>query len=177
MTVVLNDVGECVEAVLRRLGPRIVLALPLGIGKPIPIANEFYRRAAHDPSIDLVILTALSLRRPEASSELERRLIEPLVERIFGDSPELDYVHALRANALPPNIRVIEFYFEPGAYLDFPQAQQNYLSANYTHVAREAMARGVNVMAQLVARRTATGSAPDTGRGTSGASETQLSLG
>jgi hypothetical protein len=32
-----------------------VLALPLGIGKPNPVANEFYRRAARDPGIDLTI--------------------------------------------------------------------------------------------------------------------------
>jgi len=30
-----------VESTLCRVGPRIVLALPLGIGKPNPLANEF----------------------------------------------------------------------------------------------------------------------------------------
>ena len=34
-----------------------------------------------------------------------------------------------------------------------PHAQQNYLSANYTHVIRDVMARGVNVIAHLVAKR------------------------
>src|SRR5262245_4449134 len=63
MTTILNDVGECVDAVLRRVGNRIVLALPLGIGKPNPIANEFYRRAVRDPGIDLTIITALSLAK------------------------------------------------------------------------------------------------------------------
>ena len=56
------DVGHCVDAVLRRVGPHVVLALPLGIGKPNPLANEFYRRARRDPTIELTILTALSLR-------------------------------------------------------------------------------------------------------------------
>lgn len=164
MPIVLHDVGECVEAVLHRLGGRIVLAMPLGIGKPNPIANEFYRRAARDPSIELTILTALSLRKPAGSSDLERRFLEPMVERVFGDYPELAYVEPMRSDTLPPNIRVIEFFLEPGAYLDSSHAQQNYLSANYTHVARVAMARGVNVIAHLVARRTVDG-------------ETQLSLG
>ena len=36
MPEILDDVGNCVDAVLRRIGPRIVLALPLGIGKPNP---------------------------------------------------------------------------------------------------------------------------------------------
>lgn len=43
-----DDVAECVESTLARVGPRIVLALPLGIGKPNPLVNEFYRRARRD---------------------------------------------------------------------------------------------------------------------------------
>lgn len=148
-----DDVGECVETTLRRLGGRIVLALPLALGKPVPLANEFYRRALRDPSIELRILTALSLRKPRASSELERRFLEPFVARVFGSYPELDYVDAMRAGSLPPNVQVTEFFLEPGAYLGSPYVQQHYLSANYTHVAREVLARGVNVLGQLVAKR------------------------
>ena len=124
MPVTTNDVGECVDAVLRRVGSRVVLALPLGIGKPNPIVNEIYRRAARDPSIDLTIITALSLRKPTARTDLERRLVEPLVARVFGNYPELDYAHAMRRGSLPPNIRVIEFFLEPGAYLDSTHAQR-----------------------------------------------------
>jgi acyl-CoA hydrolase len=153
MTRFFDDVGPCVEETLRRVGPRVVLALPLGIGKPNPLANEFYRRAERDPAIDLTIITALSLERPHAGSGLERRLVEPMVERIFGNYPELAYVTAQRRGALPPNIRVIEFYLEPGKWLNSPDAQRDYLSSNYPHVARDALARGVNVIAQLVAKR------------------------
>jgi acyl-CoA hydrolase len=152
-----DDVGECVESTLRRLGKRIVLALPLALGKPVPVANEFYRRATRDPTINLEILTALSLRKPTAASDLERRFLEPFVARVFGTYPELDYVEAVRAGRLPQNIQVTEFFLEPGAYLGSPYAQQHYLSANYTQVAREVLARGVNVVAQLVARRTVDG--------------------
>ena len=154
-----DDVGECVESTLRRLGKRIVLALPLALGKPVPLANEFYHRARRDPSIDLRILTALSLRKPSGASELERRFLEPFVARVFGNYPELDYVDAVRAGRLPQNVQVTEFYMEPGAYLGSPYAQQHYLSANYTQVAREVLARGVNVIAQLVARRMVDGEA------------------
>lgn len=157
MPIITNDVGECVDAVLRRVGSRIVLALPLGIGKPNPIVNELYRRAARDPALDLTIITALSLRKPTARTDLERRLLEPLVARIFGNYPELEYAHAMRRGSLPLNIRVIEFFLEPGAYLDSTHAQQNYLSANYTHVIRDVMARGVNVIAHLVAKRMTNG--------------------
>ncbi len=152
-----DDVGECVETTLRRLGKRIVLALPLALGKPVPLANEFYRRACRDPSIDLHILTALSLRKPVGASDLERRFLEPFVARVFGNYPELDYVDAVRAGRVPQNVQVSEFFLEPGAYLGSPYAQQHYLSVNYTHVAREVLARGVNVVGQLIARRVVEG--------------------
>src|SRR5688572_4812013 len=118
---------------------------------------KFYRRALLDPSIQLTILTALSLRKPLAHSELERRLLGPIVERVFGSYVELSYVHAQRTDSLPPNVRVIEFFLEPGALLSSNQAQRSYLSANYTDVAQLAMAHGVNVIAQLVAKRVVNG--------------------
>jgi acyl-CoA hydrolase len=149
-----DDVGEIVEEALRRVGKRVVLALPLGIGKPNLVANEFFRRVRADASLDLTIVTALSLRKPTGSSDLERRFIEPLADRIFGNYPELDYLHAVRADAMPPNARVIEFFFEPGSLLSSAHAQSHYLSANYTHVARELLHRGVNVFAHVVAKRT-----------------------
>ncbi|MEJ1964275.1 MAG: acetyl-CoA hydrolase/transferase C-terminal domain-containing protein [Gammaproteobacteria bacterium] len=152
-----DDVGECVDAVLRRVGPRVVLALPLGIGKPNPIANEFYRRAVRDPGIDLTIITALSLRKPTARTGLEKRLVGPLVERIFGNYIELEYTQGMLRGDVPPNIRIVEFFLESGAWLGSEHAQQNYLSANYTHVMRDVMARGVNVIAHLVAKRTYAG--------------------
>jgi len=148
-----SDVGELVEAALRRLGPRIVLGLPLGVGKPVAIANEFFRRVARDPQLSLTIVTALSLRKPAPGSELERRFAGPLLDRIFGSYRDLDYVLALRAGTLPPNIKVIEFFLEPGASLNIAASQQNYLSANYTHAARELLSHGVNCLAQLIARR------------------------
>jgi hypothetical protein len=135
MVEILDDVGHCVDAVLRRVGARVVLALPLGIGKPNPLANEFYRRALRDPGIDLTIFTALSLLKPVAHGALERRLLEPLVERVFGSYVEPEYARALKADTLPPNVHVIEFFLTPGAFLDSTHAQRHYLSANYTHVA------------------------------------------
>jgi len=152
-----DDVGECVEATLRRIGKRIVLAAPLAIGKSNPLLNEFYRRAARDPSLELTILTALSLNRPVGHSELERRFLEPFVARVFGDYPDLDYVKAIRAGRLPANVQVREFYLQAGAWLGVESVQQNYTSVNYTHVARDALAHGVNVFVQQVATRNVAG--------------------
>ncbi|MEO8063436.1 MAG: acetyl-CoA hydrolase/transferase C-terminal domain-containing protein [Pseudomonadota bacterium] len=149
-----DDVGEIVEEALRRVGKRVCLALPLGIGKPNLIANEFFRRARGDATLDLTLVTALSLRKPTGGSDLEKRFIEPLAARVFGNYPELDYLTAVRTGAVPANIRIIEFFLEPGSLLGAAHAQSNYLSANYTHVARELLHRGVNVIAHVVAKRT-----------------------
>ena len=148
-----DDVGEIVEEALRRVGKRVVLALPLGIGKPNLIANEFFRRARGDVTLDLTIFTALSLRKPTGSSPLEKAFIDPLAARVFGNYPDLDYLAAIRRNDVPPNVRIIEFFFEPGSQLHSVHAQSHYLCANYTHVARELLARGVNVIAHVVAKR------------------------
>ncbi len=154
-----DDVAECVEATLARVGTRIGLALPLGVGKPHAIANEFYRRARRDRSIRLRIFTALSLELPRARNELERRFLGPLVERVFGDFVPLDYVADLHAGTVPENVEIVEFYLEPGAFLDSAHAQRHYVSSNYTHVARDLANRGVNVIAQLIAKRPAAGGA------------------
>ncbi len=152
-----DDVGECVEATLRRIGPRIVIATPLAIGKPNLLLNEFYRRAARDPSLSLTILTALSLNRPAGHSDLERRFLEPFVARVFGDYPDLDYLKATRAGRLPGNIQVREFYLQAGAWLGVETVQQSYISLNYTHAARDALANGVNVFVQQLATRNVAG--------------------
>ncbi|MGH8187386.1 MAG: acetyl-CoA hydrolase/transferase C-terminal domain-containing protein [Steroidobacteraceae bacterium] len=154
-----NDPGQCVEATLGRVGNHVVLGLPVGIGKPNALVNAFVARARADRGVRLTIVTALSLRKPRGRSDLERRFVEPFAQRVFGDYPELAYVGLLEQGRLPSNIEVIEFYLEPGAWLSNASLQQNYLSSNYTHVARDALKRGLNVVAQLVARPPA-GEAP-----------------
>ncbi|HKE95422.1 MAG TPA: acetyl-CoA hydrolase/transferase C-terminal domain-containing protein, partial [Povalibacter sp.] len=146
-----SDPDACVEATLSRVGKHIVLGLPVAIGKPNPLVNAFVRRALADPAIQLTIITALSLRVPRGHSDLERRLLQPFARRVFGNYPELEYVQLIEQGRLPGNIEVIEFYLQPGAWLRNEHLQQHYLSSNYTHVARDALRRGMNVIAQLVA--------------------------
>ncbi len=152
-----DDVGECVDAALRRIGKHIVLATPLAIGKPNAVLNEFYRRVARDPSLHLTIVTALSLNRPVGHDDLERRFMGPMVERVFGDYPDLEYVRAARSGKLPANIRIREFYVQAGAWLGVASAQRDYLSINYSQVVQELVTLGVNVLAQQVATRTSGG--------------------
>jgi acyl-CoA hydrolase len=149
----IDRIDAAVDHVLDTIPGDIVLGLPLGIGKPNPFANALYRRIKANPARKLRIVTALSLAKPVGHSELEQHFLEPLVERLFADYPDLEYVKDLRANALPPNIEVREFFMKTGDYLGNAVAQQGYISTNYTFVARDMGVQGMNVIAQAVAAR------------------------
>lgn len=150
----LDDIDSCVDRILQSCGDEVVLAAPLGLGKPNRLINALYRRIVADPSRRLTIHTALSLRVPEPKSELERRFAEPFLERHFGaDYPHLEYATAMAQDRLPANVKVHEFYFQSGAMLNSREAQSNHASLNYTMVARSLVHAGINVIAQLVARR------------------------
>lgn len=148
-----DNADRLADAIIERVGRTIVLALPLGLGKAVHIANALYARAAADPSLRLVIFTALTLEKPRPRRELERRFIAPISRRLFDGYPDLAYTAPLRAGKLPPNIEVNEFFLVAGRWLGVAPAQQGYISANYTHAMRYILERGVNVVAQLVARR------------------------
>ena len=152
-----DDPDHLAEAIIARVGKEILLALPLGLGKANHIANALYARAAADPSIELRIFTALTLERPRGKSELERRFLRPLTERLFSGYPELSYAVALQERRLPPNVQVDEFFFQAGTRLTVAASQRNYICANYTHALGYLLARGVNVVAQLVARQARNG--------------------
>lgn len=143
----------CVDHAIATLGKKIRLGAPLGLGKPVQLMNAFFRRAAEDPEIDLHIYTALSLEVPKPASHIEAELAGPIIERLFGDYEPLTYMEALRGGSMPANIQVSELYFKAGSMKDLPSAQQNYISSNYTHIARDMAAAGVNVLLQLVAAR------------------------
>ncbi len=148
-----SDVEKCVDAILAKVGRRIVFGMPLGLGKPNHLANALYKRAKNDPSISLRIMTALSLAVPKGASDLERRFLEPFAQRVWGNYPALDYLEDLSNNNLPPNVEVSEFFMKAGVFLDNLMEQQNYISSNYTHIARDMLANGVNVLSQLVAKK------------------------
>ncbi|HEX5508244.1 MAG TPA: acetyl-CoA hydrolase/transferase C-terminal domain-containing protein [Pseudolabrys sp.] len=148
-----DDAAQVAAAIVERVGKKIVLALPLGLGKANHIVNALYAMAAADRSIRLTIFTALTLEAPRAKQELERRFLEPFAKRVFAGYPPLDYATAAHAGTVPPNIEINEFFFLAGQWLHSPYAQQHYISANYTHALRYVLDRGVNVIGQLVAHR------------------------
>lgn len=149
----IDSIDAAVDHVLDTIAGDIVLGIPLAIGKPNPFVNALYRRIKGNPARRLRIITALSLEKPVGASDLERHFLAPLVERVFADYPDLDYVKDLRAHHLPPNVEVHEFFMKTGDYVGNEVAQQGYISTNYTFVARDMAVQGMNVIAQAVAAR------------------------
>lgn len=150
----LTAVAETVARILAHGGGQLRLAAPLGLGKPNVLLNALYEAVVADARQSLHVFTALSLLRPKPGSELERRFLQPFVDRHFGaDYPDLAYAVALRDGTLPERVRISEFYLQSGALLRNDRAQREYASLNYTHVARDLAVAGINVVVQLVARR------------------------
>src|ERR1700755_441678 len=152
-----SDPDAIAEDIIRDVGTNLVVGLPLGLGKANHVVNALYARAVADRAISLTLFSALTLEKPKPNSLLERRFIMPVIDRLFGTYPDLAYADALHAGALPPNIKVIEFFFLAGKWLHVPFAQQHYISANYTHATSYLLARGLNVVTQLVAKRVVDG--------------------
>lgn len=148
--VIVSATADCIAFVRQRLGEHWVVGAPLGLGKPNHLLNALYQAACDDPRIRLEIFTALSLNPPKAASGLKQRFLGPFVQRHFGDYPRLQYLHDLDHRKVPANITISEFYFRSGSRLGDPHAQRHYLSSNYTHVARDMAARGVNLLVQMV---------------------------
>ncbi len=148
--VISDDVKKCVDQVIKYVGKEIKLGMTLALGKPVLIANEFYRRAKEDPSIDLKIITALPLEHPKGHTEIEKRFLKPIADRLFDGVPEFEFMLDLRAGKLPANVNIYEFFGKAGANLNEPHYQRHHFSSNYTHCCRDAMDYGCNVFAQLL---------------------------
>lgn len=148
-----QSVDVCADAVIKELGNRIVLGLPLGLGKPNQFVNALYKKVKANPGMHLKIFTALSLEVPKGHSDLEKRFLKPFTDRVFGGYEELEYMIDLRRNKIPDNVEVCEFYFKSGSMMNTPYAQQHYISTNYTHVARDLIDHGVNLIAQLISHQ------------------------
>ena len=148
-----EDVDACVDAIIAQVGNHITLGLPLGLGKANHVANALYARAVADPSLQLRILTALTLEKTQSLPDIAHRLVDPIIDRLFGGYEDLLYAKGVRSGRLPPNIDVAEFFLTPGRWLNAPLAQRNYISVNYTEAYRLLESQDINVIGQLVARR------------------------
>ena len=143
----------CAQRIVDHLGKDIRLALPLGLGKAYHLTNALYQLAKRDSSVKLKIFTALTLLRPRLNKGLEKQFGNPIVTRLFGDSPDLDYATDRAAGILPANIEIEEFFLATGTLLNNEYAQRHYSSVNYTHALRRIISEEVNVLGQMVSKR------------------------
>ncbi|MEN0057226.1 MAG: acetyl-CoA hydrolase/transferase C-terminal domain-containing protein [Bdellovibrio sp.] len=145
---------EALNYILSKEEPELRIAAPLGLGKPNELLNAIYAHIKSQPEKKLELYTALSLQRPEAHRDLEKRLLNSFVERHFGENyPDLIYVKDRQQNQVPAHIKIHEFYFQAGQNKNSPSAQQDYVSLNYTHVAPFLLERNLTWIVQLVAKK------------------------
>jgi acyl-CoA hydrolase len=148
-----TDTDACAQLIVERLGADLRVAAPLGLGKPHGLLNALYALMQADTWRSMTLYTALSLMRPQPKPGLEARFLEPFLDRHFGsDYVNPQYAVDQIAGKLPPNVAVHEFYMQSGAYLRSPSAQRDYISQNYTHVARDLVVQDINLLVQLVSR-------------------------
>lgn len=146
-----HNLGDAASFILSQYSGDLKVAGPLGLGKANQLMNLIYEHFEAQPHKKLEIYTALSLDVPQLKSDLEKKLLGPFLERHFKqDYPRLHYVRAVKEGTLPPNISLFEFYFLAGQYKEIAEAQQNYISLNYTHATRAIAARGLQVVIQLI---------------------------
>lgn len=149
-----TDTDACARLIVERLGADLRVAAPLGLGKPHALLNALYGLMLADTWRSMTLYTALSLTRPQAKSQMEARFLDPFVERHFGtDFIDPQYALDQMHGKLPSNVAVHEFYMHSGELLHSGSAQRNYISQNYTHVARDLVVQDINLLVQLVSRR------------------------
>ena len=137
-----DSVDALAGEIIDRLAGNVVLGLPLGLGKPVALVDALYERALSDSSVQLTVLTALTLERPKVGgSGLRARFIGPILDRSFAGYQSPRYAVDQARDALPSNVQVIEFYVAPGSRLRSGQSQQSHASVNYTHAARMVRSR------------------------------------
>jgi acyl-CoA hydrolase len=128
------------------------MGVPLALGKPVQLLNAFYQLALDDASIQLKIVTGLTLARPILHHTLEKRFVEPIMNRLLKDYEDPLYEKARVLQQLPKNVQVLEFFLSPGKYLYNANVQENYISSNYSFITRDAAFYSINVLAQQFAR-------------------------
>lgn len=150
-----QQVEPLVQSLIDKVGKKIVFAA--GFGRPISVFNELYRRACTDPELDVTFISGLMLGRPKATSDLEARFLDPFVERVFDNLPELAFLPAYKRGTLPDNIKVIDIFFVAGAQMNNSYAQQHYVYSNFTYWFRDMINLGCNVFGHEIARQTVDG--------------------
>lgn len=153
-----NSVKEGVDWLFMKLPNRMRVAAPLGLGKPNPLINLFYDRVKNDETKSLTLYTALSLAVPKAEKDLEKKFLNPFLEKHFGSHyPQLEYLKDLASGEMPSRIQIREFYMQAGEALGSSLSQRSYVSLNYTHVAQDLVEQDIHAVVQMIAKKTVDG--------------------
>ncbi len=145
------DAEEVADRILKRHGPSLKVALPLGLGKPVRLVDALVGRAEADPSIEIEIFTALTLERPAPKGGMARRFLAPALERLFGAYEAPRYARLIREGRLPANVRVREFFLQAGRWTHVDAMQRAYTPVDYAHAVPLLRDWGPDVVLQLVA--------------------------
>src|SRR5215472_3454114 len=114
MPKIFSDADAIAGEIIRDVGKRLVVGLPLGLGKANHIVNALYARAAAERSIDLTFFSALTLEKPRPKNLIEARFITPVIDRLFGGYPDLAYAAPLRAGKHHPTFASSSSSSSPG---------------------------------------------------------------
>lgn len=143
--------ADVADQIIERLGPRLVVGAPLGLGKANRILDALYKRALSDPEIHLVVHTALGLVPPRSTSALEARLRDPINDRLYGDYVAPRVILDLHGDDLPDNVVVHSFFFQTGAMLGSARGRRDRINANYSDVERRVGELELDVFVQMIA--------------------------
>jgi acyl-CoA hydrolase len=148
---------EAVDLVVRRLGRKIFIVSPLGIGAGNTYLNCF-ARYAKDGEIDMSVLTALTLQVPALPGGMKAKLLNPIFKRVYSRYTTFSFVdeclEAAETGALMPDyLKFNSFYFFPGFSTSVPTAQLDYTPINFRDVNDALVKRGANVVAMKASFR------------------------
>ncbi len=146
------NIEECVDHIIDVFGDDVRIGMPLGLGKPVGLINALYRRVKSNPQINLSIFSSLHLEKPIPSSDLEKRLMDPFIERTFKGVPDLEYMIDMRTTGLPDNVTLYDFYSKAGAIKGEVKMQQNHMNSNYTHSVRDCETNNNCIFTHIIAK-------------------------
>lgn len=162
-----SNIEECLDEIIGRLNKKICVGIGCGVGKPVNFINALYLRAKEDPEIDLTIISALTLEKPKGTNELQKRLLEPMISRIFEDGPDFEHVLDLRKNSIPDNVKLYEWMLPPGGYIMHDKGQKVHVASNFSDAPRDIINKDINLLCHLAASVDIDGEKVITGGGNS----------
>ncbi len=144
-----DNIEKCLDEIIPRLNKKICVGIGCGVGKPVNFMNALYLRAKKDPDIELTIISALTLEKPKGRNDLEKRLLDPMMSRIFGDWPDFEHVTDLRNNRLPDNVKLYEWMLPPGGFVMHDTAQRLHVAGNFSISPRDIIDKDINLLCHL----------------------------